>query len=174
MLKSQDLVVACVLMLHPARAWSYAALAEATCLSQSAVFRALERLRSSQLVAPGGFRVFDERLLRLVEHGVPYVYAVAPGKLARGMPTAHSAAPLNEHISASRALVWPTAKGTLRGESVAPLAPSAPQAAEKDPALYRVLALIDAIRMGRPREQQLAVRLLKEEVSHARNIPSAG
>jgi hypothetical protein len=47
-------------------------------------------------------------------------------------------------------MVWPHAKGTVRGESLTPLTPTAPEAAQRDEALYRVLALIDALRISRP------------------------
>jgi len=174
MMKSQDVLIACVLAVHQGRDWGFGPVAEASGLSQSAVFRAVQRLRAARLVVPDGFRVFDERLLLFLEHGVPYAFAVAPGKVVRGMPTAHSAAPLAEHISAANAVVWPFAQGSVRGESLTPLAPSAPLAAQKDPALYRVLALVDALRIGQPREQKLAARLLKEALGHARLVTTAG
>lgn len=157
-LKSQDVVVALALAVHPERPWSYQAIEAGTGLSQSASFRALQRLRSARLVVPNGWRVFDERLLSFLEHGVPYAFAVAPGGLARGVPTAWAAPPLDAHISAERGVVWPHPKGTLRAESLEPLAPSAVDAALEDPALYRVLALVDGLRIGRPREQQLAAK----------------
>ncbi len=174
MMKSQDVLVACVLAVHAGRDWGFGPVAEASGLSQSAAFRAVQRLRGARLLVPDGFRVFDDRLLLFLEHGVPFAFAVAPGKVARGMPTAHSAPPLNEHISATNAVVWPFSQGTVRGESLTPLAPSAPLAAQKDAALYRVLALIDALRIGHPREQKLAVRLLKEEWGHARLVADVG
>ena len=170
MLKSQDVMVSLLLAVHPQNAWSFPLIAEITGLSPSAAFRAVQRLRASGLVVPDGFRVFEERLVNFLEHGVPYAFAAAPGKLARGVPTAHAAPPLSEHISATNAVVWAYAKGSVRGESLTPLAPTAPEAAQRDEALYRVLALVDALRIGRPREQKLAMRLLKEALAHARLV----
>jgi hypothetical protein len=174
MLKSQDVMVTALLAIHPHKAWSFQALGQITGLSQSAAFRAVQRVRASGLVVSDGFRVFDDRFVNFVEHGVPYVFATAPGKLARGVPTAHSAPPLNAHISASSTVVWPDAKGSMRGESLTPLAPTAAAAAQRDATLYHVLALIDALRIRRPREQKLAVKLLKEILGHARLVPEAG
>jgi hypothetical protein len=134
----------------------------------------MERLRVAKLVVPGAFRVFDDRLLNFLEHGVPYAFPAAPGKLARGVPTAHAAPPLSDHIAAENAIVWPYAKGGARGESLVPLAPTAPEVAQRDAALYGVLALVDALRIGRPREQKLALRLLKEALAHARVVAEAG
>jgi hypothetical protein len=173
MLKSQDILVASLLAVHPVKVWNFKALGEISGLSQSAAFRSVQRLRGAGLVVPEGFRVFEERFLNLLEHGVPYVFATAPGRLARGIPTAHAAPPLNQHISASQAVVWPDAQGSARGESISPLAPTAAAAAQRDASLYEVLALIDALRIGRPREQKLAVKLLKERLAHARLVPEA-
>jgi hypothetical protein len=44
------------------------------------------------------------------------------------------------------------------------LHPSAPQAARKDPALYEILALIDALREGMVRERQLAEAELRTRI----------
>ena len=44
----------------------------------------------------------------------------------------------------------------MRGVTFEPLHKSAPAAARKDPALYELLALIDAVRDGRVRERKLA------------------
>jgi hypothetical protein len=172
-MKSQDVMIAALLAAYPGRAWTYPALAEAAGLSPSALFRSVERLRFAGLVVPNNFRVFEERLVAFIEHGVPYVFPVAPAKLARGVPTAHSAAPLNEHIGAGTAFVWPYAEGKVRGESIEPLAPSVPQAALRDATLYRILALIDAVRVGRPREKKLAMTLLNKELQNARVVSLA-
>ena len=79
------------------------------------------------------------------------------------MPTSHAAAPLSRLIVASADLppVWPYSDGSVRGVSLEPLYRSAPAAALRDPALYELLALIDAMRDGRARERKLA----EEELS---------
>jgi hypothetical protein len=52
----------------------------------------------------------------------------------------------------------------MRGNSVEPLHSTAPGAALKDCDLYELLALFDAIRIGRARERQLAAKLIEERV----------
>lgn len=49
----------------------------------------------------------------------------------------------------------------MRGITLEPLHKAAVKAAQKDPALYELLALIDAVRDGRVRERQLAEKELK-------------
>ncbi|MEG4446282.1 hypothetical protein QUB47_34895, partial [Microcoleus sp. AT9_B5] len=57
--------------------------------------------------------------------------------------------------------VWPDPQGVVRGQAIAPLYRSVPQAASNDPELYALLSLIDAIRVGRVREQRLAASELE-------------
>jgi hypothetical protein len=54
---------------------------------------------------------------------------------------------------------------------VTPLYKGAPKAALQDPKFYSVLALRDAIRGGRTREQNLAIELLGKEID-ARSEPA--
>ncbi|MEG4171544.1 MULTISPECIES: hypothetical protein [unclassified Microcoleus] len=52
----------------------------------------------------------------------------------------------------------------MRGQAIAPLYRSVPQAASNDPELYALLSLIDAIRVGRVREQRLAASELEKRI----------
>ena len=86
--------------------------------------------------------------------------------MVRGLATAHAAPPLNNIISAQSDLfVWPTAKGTTRGQSIMPLYKTVPEAAIKDTKLYELLALADAIRVGRAREVNIAIEELKKRIN---------
>ena len=66
--------------------------------------------------------------------------------------------------SPSEVYVWPDPQGVVRGQAIAPLYRSVPQAASNDPKLYALLSLIDAIRVGRVREQRLAVGELEKRI----------
>jgi hypothetical protein len=77
--------------------------------------------------------------------------------VTRGLPTAYGAPPLEQEIAGDDLPpVWPDARGTVRGESLEPLHPSVPRASRKDAQLYELLALVDAVRIGRARERKLA------------------
>jgi hypothetical protein len=58
--------------------------------------------------------------------------------------------------------VWPYGHGKLRGHSIVPLYPSVPEAATKDPKLHELLALVDALRVGKAREREIAICELKK------------
>ena len=60
--------------------------------------------------------------------------------------------------------VWPDPKGEIRGQAFLPLYRSAPKAALKDKKLYELLVLVDAIRGGRVREKDLAVKEMQKRL----------
>jgi hypothetical protein len=85
------------------------------------------------------------------------------------VPTAFGTAPLDARITAApgEAPVWAHAQGSAKGPSLSPIYRTAADAALADPALHRMLALLDALRSGRARERTLAASLLKEEMERA-------
>ena len=167
-LKPQDLVV-CIKLALPGMGieWTYPELARALDLSDSEANAAAHRASDAGLLT--GARGRGQKpspvraaLLEFVSHGVGYAFYVKPGEVVRGIPTAHSAPPMNEWIqgAAADALVWPDARGTMRGQAVQPLYRTVPAVAKRDPGLHEALALVDAIRLGRRREQEYAIREL--------------
>lgn len=103
-------------------------------------------------------------LLGFLQYGIRYVFPQQPGMLVRGIPTAHSAKPLSDLIQSSEHYVWPSANGTVRGQAIETLYPGMVQAVDNDPLLYEMLALIDAIRVGKSREVNLAVDELNKRL----------
>jgi len=53
-------------------------------------------------------------------------------------------------------VMMPLAHGPVRGRAIAPIHPSAPAAAARDPKLHRRLAIIDALRVGGARDRAVA------------------
>jgi hypothetical protein len=82
------------------------------------------------------------------------------------VPTAYAAPPLSESIAdaGDPPPVWPHPESAVRGQTLKPLHRAVPKAALRDPALYELLALIDALRDGRVRERQLAERELTSRI----------
>lgn len=144
----------------------YAALAADLGLTASEAHGAVERAVAAQLATKdlaGRPRVRLEPLRLFVMHGARYSFPATRGPLTRGLPTGHGTPPLNALIRAPATdplPVWPDKGGTVRGETLYPLYPTAPQAARGNPALHELLALFDAIRAGSPRERALAIQEL--------------
>ncbi len=70
----------------------------------------------------------------------------------------HAAAPLKSLFVSNEEPppVWPDPAGEVLGESFRPLNKAVPVAVKKDDKLYKMLALVDAIRGGRSREKEAA------------------
>ena len=158
---------------------TYAKLGEELAMSPSQVFRSVVRAEEARLLyrlpvkpAPGHtkdqtrFWPYRENLKEFLIHGVKYAFPVHRGGIVRGVPTAHAAPPLKQHFAGSfdPPPVWPDAEGSVRGVEFSPLYRNVPEAARRDPKLYELLALVDAIRDGRTREREIAIRELKRRV----------
>lgn len=164
LLKPQDVVVLLKLVAIGQKSWTYASLAETLQLSASQVYSAVERLMKARLAARMNRKI--EPQLRNAEefltHGVQYVFVPEHGGITRGMPTGFAAPPLDKmfHVSNELPPVWPDPEGDVRGLSFSPLHKNVPDAARRDPVLYELLALVDAIRDGRARERKMAAKEL--------------
>ena len=58
--------------------------------------------------------------------------------------------------------VWPSRSGPARDQTVEPLCRSLPHIVGAIPDLFELLALVDALRIDRAREWELAAKLLRE------------
>ncbi len=163
-LRPQDLVVLLKLLIGEAGSWNQISLAKSLFLSQSEISGSLKRSSYARLLQIKGKEVARQPFMDLLQYGVPYMFPQQPGVVVRGIPTAHSAEPLVNLISSSENYVWPYAKGNMRGQSILPLYPSVVQAVELDPQLYECLALIDAVRVGRARERNAALEILRTKI----------
>lgn len=160
MLQPLDILVALKLALNE-QTYTQAELAHELDVSASQVNRALKSCRESGLIEPDSMKVHRKSLNEFLLHGIKYAYPGKVGKVERGLPTAHSAAPLKKRIrAADRPLVWPDPDGRVRGESVEPLYRNAVYASRRDAKMYEALALLDAIRIGRARERKLAAEMI--------------
>jgi hypothetical protein len=163
--KPQDLLVMLKVIALQGSPWRTTDLANQLFMSQSEISEALHRNWVARLMDDSKKFIHKESLLEFLEHGVKYVFPQRPGPVARGMPTAHSAPPLSKMVQLGESIyVWPDVDGEARGESIEPLYPSVPKAARADEGFYELVALVDAIRIGKAREVQLAAAELRKRV----------
>jgi hypothetical protein len=182
-LRPQDVVVILKLVANRdgSNKWTYADLSKDLFMSASQVFRSVDRAESARLLSaptvpppPGSSeeqpRVWlwpnNNNLKEFLIHGVKYAFPVERGGPTRGIPTAEAAPPLDQHFPRDFPLppVWPHPAGPFRGIAFSPLYKNVPQAALRDPKLYELLALVDAIREGRAREREIAIRELSARI----------
>jgi len=165
-MRPQDIVVLLKIIALGDSPWRIVDIATALAISQSEVSEALNRNMIAGLMNSSKRAVHKEALTEFLLHGLKYVFPEQPGSTARGVPTAHSASPLSKRLMATgEAYVWPHPEGRARGQSIRPLYRSVPKAASNDPKLYELLALVDAIRIGKARERDLAAEELKKRMS---------
>ena len=158
-MRPQDIVILVKKITPTGRLMSGKQLAESIGISQSEVSESLDRSRYSGLVDESKTRVNTLALREFLVYGLKYCFPVKPGSIVRGVPTFVSAPPLNDIISSgSESFVWPDPQGQSRGQAIEPLYPSVPRAVQNDDVLYRLLALIDTLRVGRTREVSVALK----------------
>ena len=106
-------------------------------------------------------------VVEFLVHGLKYVFPPRRGAMTRGIATSYAAAPLNGFIARGEEPipVWPFAEGKERGVEFEPLYRTVPFAALRDPALYELLAIADALREGRARERKIAEEQLRLRLS---------
>ena len=168
-MKPQDILVVLKLLVA---GWpgSYAMLGQQLGMSPSMAHSAVSRARQSGLLHPLEYAPNKSALAEFLAHGVRYVFPVELGSLTRGMPTSYAAPPLNREFSYAQddpVPVWPDPDGNMRGSALKPLYHSVPKAAREDSQLYEWLALVDALRVGRARARELAVKIIGNRLNYA-------
>lgn len=171
-LRPQDVVVLLRLSLLDPGAVSppYATLAAELGLTASEIHAGLERAIVAQLARKdkaGKPSVVRDALTLFLQHGARYAFPATRGEATRGTPTGYAAPPLKDKIVQPNepAPVWPFKAGAVRGVAFYPLYPTVPEAASRNPALYELLALFDAVRGGSARERALALEMLNERIA---------
>lgn len=168
-LKPQDVLVVLKLLAIGQSSWSYASLAVQLGMSPSQLHSAVKRALAAQLAVRKGDDIVPNirNLEEFLVHGLKYVFVPAQGAMTRGIPTGYAATPLSKHFAATGEPppVWPDANGEVRGSAFSPLYNLAPRAALADSQLYELLVLVDAIRGGRAREREIAIKELKKRLA---------
>lgn len=166
-LKPQDVVILLKLVTTGDQQWSFSSLASELGMSPSEVHSGIGRAAAARLYDPQRKLPILKALLEFLVHGVKYSFPPDKGQFTRGVPTSYAAPPLNALIAQPNdpPPVWPDPEGKVRGYEFSPLYRSVPKAVERDNALYELLALVDAIRDGRARERELAVKELTARLS---------
>lgn len=164
LLKPQDIMVVLKLCTYERKRPPMSMVAADLRVSPSEIHAAIKRLQQSRLLH--GPEMQEKPNLSALEefllHGVKYAFPAEHGPVTRGVPTSFAASPLKDQIASGDELppVWPWRDGETRGIALEPLYRTAPAAALRDPILYDLLALVDAIRDGRSRESKIAEKEL--------------
>ncbi len=167
-MRPHDIIVLMKIISYNNMKWYMKDLSHELLISASEISESINRSVISGLLSPNKKSVRKLALLDFLRYGLPYVYPQRPGSIVRGMPTAHSAPPLNELILSQEIYVWPYAYGNSRGQAIEPLHPKIPNACINDTKFYELVSLVDALRVGKSREKKLAIELLTNMIENVK------
>lgn len=168
-LKPQDLLIALKIAVNRGRDFTLTELAAELHMAVSVIHGSIRRSEQARLISrsAGSIRVIRSALNEFAVHGAKYAFPAVLGPLARGVPTAIAGPVLRTHFEQADSLppVWPDPEGSGYGPSITPLYPTVPAACKSDHSLFEVLTLLDALRVGAAREQELAASQLEERLA---------
>lgn len=166
-MKSHDIAILLFIAQYADKTYKVADVGKSLHISQSEISESIHRSNRARLIDATNKQILRHGLYEFLIHGLRFVFPVIPGAVVRGIPTAHSAPPLNNMVVGhSDHYVWSHPDGTLRGMGIKPLYKTLPDVSLKYPEFYELLALLDAIRIGKKREVNFATQILKERLIH--------
>ncbi len=165
-MRPQDIVILLKIISLDNKEWQLKDLAQSLYISASEVTESLNRSKIAGLIDYNKEKINRQNLFEFLEHGLHYVFPQHPGTMANGIPTAHAHPFINKYFNSDLLYVWPDIKGNMRGLIIEPLYPNQVKAIKEDELLYKLLSLIDVIRVGKVRELKIAVSELKKIILH--------
>jgi DNA-binding MarR family transcriptional regulator len=165
-MRPQDIVILLAIISYGKKDWLMKDLAISLYISQSEVSESLHRSQVAGLIDYNKHRVNRNALYEFLEFGLAYVFPVQPGPVASGMPTAHSHPVFKNKIISEQFYVWPEPGGSVRGFAVEPLYNKQAKAVKENSELYKLLAMVDVLRVGNRREIKFAKDILAKSILH--------
>jgi hypothetical protein len=163
-MRPQDIVILLKIIVLGDKTWLNKDLAQSLYISGSEITESLHRSEVSGLIDFNKKLVNRPGLLEFLEHGLRYVFPQQPGAMVTGVPTAHGHPFIKSFINADLIYVWPDSMGEARGLTIEPLYRKQVKAIKEDELLYKLLALLDVIRVGRVREIKIATKELSKMI----------
>ncbi len=161
MIKGQDIVVLITLLFEEGD-WTIAKIAGVLGLSDSQVHASLKRAEKAGLYSGRTKLPMITPLEEFLVHSLKYVFPAELGRPERGVPTSHSAPPLNQIFESEEMVVWPDGESSQRGIGLTPIHKSVLSAVKYHPKIYKIFALVDAIRIGKARERAAGIKELSK------------
>lgn len=139
-------------------------LANSLFISPSEVSESLNRSKIAALIDYKKSRINRQNFYEFLEHGFKFVFPETPNGMAIGFPTAHSHPFLKKYIRSDIEYIWPDQEGKVEGLIIEPLYKNQVKAIRNDELLYKLLALLDVLRVGKNRETIIALDELKKNI----------
>jgi hypothetical protein len=165
-MRPQDVAILLKVISLDRQPWQLVDLSASLFISLSEISESLNRSRIAGLIDHNKKKVNRLNFLEFLEHGVRYVFPQQPGSMVRGIPTVLSHPSMKRYFDSDINYVWPDKDGEVIGLLIEPLYPKQVDAVKKDEVFYKLLALVDVIRVGRVREIKIAIDELKKIISN--------
>jgi len=165
-MRPQDVAILLKIIALNSKEWQLVPLSNELLISISEISESLNRSRLAGLVDYHKKRPNKQSMLEFLEHGVKYVFPQKPGAMSRGIVTAHSHPFMKRIFNSEENYVWADQEGEVIGQVIEPFYEKQPKAVKKDPEFYKLLALVDVLRVGRVREIKVAIDELKRILLH--------
>lgn len=162
-MRPQDVAILLKIIVLDSQNWQVQPLSNSLHISMGEISHSLQRSRIAGLIDFKQKRPNRMAILEFLTHGVKYVFPQKPGAMVRGIPTAHSHPFMKKLIKSDVNYVWAHRDGEMMGEQILPFYDNQPEAVKDDPLFYKLLALVDVIRVGQVRETNIA----KLELEHS-------
>lgn len=163
-MRPQDIPVLLKMICSSDEKMHFKDLAQTLFISSSEISESLNRSRIAGLVNHSKVQVNRKSFFEFIQYGFKYVFPAVKGPIAKGFPTSSGHEFMQRHFSVNEICVWPDLHGTHRGPVIEPLYPNQVKAALHDPRLYKLLALLDVLRLEKLREVDTALQELKKEI----------
>jgi len=165
-MRPQDVAILLKIISKNSPNWQLMELANSLRISISEISESLNRSRIAGLIDLNKKKVNRQNFMEFLEHGVRYVFPQEPGSMVRGIPTAHSHSYMKPKFISEVDYVWPDSKGKIMGQMIEPFYPKQVEAVNEDEIYYKLLSLVDVIRVGKVREIKYAVTELRKNILH--------
>lgn len=165
-MRPQDVAILLKIIAIDNQQWQMAGLANSLRISISEISESLNRSRIAGLIDYNKKKVSRQNFFEFLEHGVRYVFPQQPGTMARGIATAHAHPFMKSSFVSELDYVWPQNNGKLMGLIIEPFYKNQVEAVEEDEFFYKLLSLVDVIRVGKVREIKFAVNELRINILH--------
>lgn len=158
----------------------YRGLGGALGISHGEIGNSIKRLLESKLIAPAlheafyvglPYQVVIPNMKDWLVYGIKFYMPAETQSFGQGVPTSWSNPDVRSMmVPRDPPHVWLSPGGAVAGEGVVPLYAKQPIAAANDRNLHYILSLVDAVRLGKPRELKIARELILDfldRVGHA-------
>jgi hypothetical protein len=163
-MRPQDIVILLKIVSFKNGGWQYRDLASQLFMPVSEISVSLQRSNIAGLISTDTRKVHRQSLMEFLQYGLRYVFPISPEAMVTGMPAAHSHPFYKQFFGAEINYAWPYDEGNIRGLKIEPLHTNVPKAATQDELLYRLLASVDILRVGKIREVNKALEELKKVI----------